>query len=99
MEVCLDQRGNKQKKNVCKEVRKSYPAWRLCQAKDKAHQGCLNLQGIEAVRQVEKLDHYERGMMPSKSSIWQEGDELLKQVGYLLFKSKKIKIRFGEYVI
>ena len=87
------------KKFVRKEVRKTYPAWRLSQAKDTAHQGCLNLQGIEAVRQVEKLEHYERGMMPSKSAIWREGDELLKQVGYPLFKPKKIVTRLGEYVI
>ena len=38
-------------------------------------------------------------MMPSKSAIWQEGDGLLKQLGYALFKPKKIVTRLGEYVI
>ena len=52
------------------EFRKTFTAWRLCQAKDTAHQGCLNLQGCEAVRQVEELEKREQGMMPSKSTIW-----------------------------
>ena len=41
------------KEMVKKEVRKTFTAWRLCMAKDTTHQGCLNLQGIEAVFQVE----------------------------------------------
>ena len=50
-------------------------------AKDAAHQGCLNLQGIEAVRHVEELEEREQGILPSKSAIWREGDELLRKVG------------------
>ena len=59
---------------IWREVRKTYPAWKLCQAKDCAHQGCLNLQGVEAVRQVEELEQREQGMLPLKSAIWREGD-------------------------
>ena len=33
-----------------KEVHKVFTAWYLCKAKDNAHQGCLNLRGIKAVR-------------------------------------------------
>ena len=36
---------------VTKEVRKVITGWHLCKAQDTAHQGCLNLQGIEAVCQ------------------------------------------------
>lgn len=85
-------------KFVRKEVRKTFTAWRLCMAKDTAHQGCLNLQGIEAVRRVEELEEREQGMIPSKSSVWREGDELLRKVGYPLFKIKHRDTELGEVV-
>ena len=49
---------------VKKEARKTFTAWRLCMAKDTAHQGCLNLQGLEAVCQVEELEKREEGLIP-----------------------------------
>ena len=70
----------------------------MCKARDTAHQGCLNLQGIEAVRPVEDLEDKERGMIPSKSAIWQEGDELLMKVGYPLFKIQHKDTDLGEVV-
>ena len=66
-------------------------------AKDTAHQGCLNLQGLEVVRQVEELEKREEGLIPSKSSIWREGDELLRNVGYPLFKVQRKEAFFGEF--
>ena len=86
------------KEIVRKEVRKKFTAWKLCMARDTAHQGCLNLQGIEAVRQVEELENRERGMMPSKSSVWREGDELLREVGYPLFDIQHEETELGEVV-
>ena len=68
-------------------------------AKDTAHQGCLNIQGIEAVCKVEDLVEQEEGMLPSKSSIWIEGNELLKEVGYPLFKIVHKDMNFGEVVL
>ena len=44
------------KQFVTNEVYKVITAWRLCKARDTAHQGCLNLQGIEAVRQLQELE-------------------------------------------
>ena len=70
---------------VCQQVQKTITAWRLCKAKDTAHQGCLNLQGIEAVCQAEELEKGEEGMIHSKSAIWREGNKLLKKVGYPMF--------------
>ena len=87
-------------KFVRKQCRKTYTAWGLCKAKDTCHQGCLNLQGIEAVRQVEDLEKYERGMLPSKSSVWREGDELLRKVGYPTFKvTHQDNLSLGEVVM
>ena len=83
---------------IWREVRKTYPAWKLCQARDCAHQGCLNLQGIEAVRQVEELAKHEQGMLPSKSAIWREGDELLKEIAYPLFEPTHTVTELGEMV-
>ena len=73
------------KKFVKKQVQKTFSAWDLCKAKDTCHQGCLNLQGIEAVRNVENLEKYKRGLIPSKSTVWRKGNELLKEVGYPTF--------------
>ena len=87
------------KEFIQKDVQKTFTAWRLCQAKDTAHQGCLNLQGIAAVHQIEELEEREQGMMPSKSSIWQEGDKILKNVGYSLFQPVQIENDFGEAVL
>ena len=67
-------------------------------ARETAHQGFLNLQGIEAVRQVENLEDQEEGMLPSKSSIWREGDELLCDVGYPLFDIQHKVTDLGEVV-
>lgn len=58
-------------------------------AKDTAHQGCLNLQGLEAVSQVEELENREEGMISSKSSIWRECDELLRKLGYPVFQIQR----------
>ena len=55
------------KKIIWREVKKTFRAWKLCMAKDTADQGCLNLQGIEAVRKVEDLEEQEEGILPSKS--------------------------------
>ena len=35
---------------VTEEVQKERSTWQLCKDRDMAHQGCLNLQGIEAAR-------------------------------------------------
>ena len=61
-------------------MKKKFPAWKLCKAKDTAPQGCLNLQGLGQIRCVEELEKGERGLFASKSSIWREGDELLRKV-------------------
>ena len=83
---------------VKKEVRKKFTAWRLCMAKVIAHQGCLSLQGLEAFCQVEELEKRGEGLIPLKSSIWREGDELLRKVGYPLFKIQRKETVFGELV-
>ena len=80
------------------EVRKTFKAWKLCMAKDTAHQGCLNLQGFEAVRHVEELEEREQAMLPSKSEIWREGDKLFRKVGYPLFDIQHRDCEFGEVV-
>ena len=67
--------------NYARQVmKKKFPAWKLCKAKDTAPQGCLNLQGLGQVRCVEELEKGEQGLFASKSTIWREGDELLKKV-------------------
>ena len=81
---------------VQKEVRKVFTAWRLCRAKDTAHQGCLNLQGLEAVRRTQELEKGEQGFIASKSAIWREGDELLRKVGYPMFKPTHEENEIGE---
>ena len=43
------------KKCVTKECRKEISGWKLYAKKDTCHQGCLNLQGIEAVWTLQDL--------------------------------------------
>ena len=80
-----------------KQVQKTFSAWDLCKAKDTCHQGCLNLQGIEAVRNVENLEKYKRGLIPSKSTVWRKVNELLKEVGDPTFDvTHRDECSFGE---
>ena len=67
-------------------------------ARDTAHQRYLNLQGIEAVWQVEELEDQEEGMLPSKSLICREGDELFCDVGYPLFDIQHKVTDLGKVV-
>ena len=46
-----------------------YVPWKILKAMDLAPKGCLNYCGIEVLREVEGLDRYEQGMLPSRSSV------------------------------
>ena len=87
------------KELVKREVCKVFTDWRLCKAKDTAHQGCLNLQGIEAVRRTQELEKREEGFIASSSAIWREGDELLQKVGYPMFKPTHEDNELGKFFI
>ena len=65
-------------------MKKKFPAWKLCKAKDTSPQGCLNLQGLGQIRCVEELEKGEQGLFASKSTIWREGDELLRKEAFPL---------------
>ena len=67
-------------------------------ARDTVHQGCANLMGIEAVWQVEELEDREKGILPSKYSIWREGDELICDVGCPLFDIQHEETDLGKVV-
>ena len=69
-------------------IKKKFPAWKLCKAKDTAPQGCLNLQGLGQVRLVEDLEKGEKGLFASKSTIWREGNELLHEVAIPMLVDK-----------
>ena len=88
--------GKTMGKMITKEVRKVFAAWRLCKAKDTACQRCLNLQGIKAVRCTQELEDQEEGFITSKSSVWREGDELLRKVAYLMFNPTHLDNQIGE---
>ena len=79
-----------------KEVRKIMPSWRLLKTKDTAHQGCLNLQNIEALWKTEDLDNYESGVIVSKYVVWREGNKFLVNVGYPLFTPAHTDHELGE---
>ena len=81
---------------VKNKVRKVFTAWRLCKAKDTAHQGCLNLHGIEAVSRTQDLEKGEQGFITSKSAMWLEGDELLHEVAYPMFMPTHMDDEKGE---
>jgi len=46
-----------------------YVPWKILKAMDLAPKRCLNYHGIEVLREVEGLDRYEQGMLPSRLSV------------------------------
>ena len=52
-----------------KEQRAVFAPWRVLRAMDLSSVGGLNYNGLETLRQVEELEKYERGVLPSRSSV------------------------------
>jgi len=57
------------KKYVFCEHQSLFAAWKVLRAIDNLAVGSLNYNGIETLQTVEKLKKYERGVLPSRSSV------------------------------
>jgi hypothetical protein len=59
-----------------KDMRNKFAPWKVLKAIDLSSVGGLNYNGIETLRQVEELTKYERGVLPSRSSVQRIAYEL-----------------------
>jgi hypothetical protein len=48
---------------------KVFSPWKVLCAIDLSIGGCLNYSGVDALRSVEGIGRYQRGILPSRSSI------------------------------
>jgi hypothetical protein len=72
-----------------------YLPWKVLQALDLSINGGINYNGLEALHQVEGLRDYERGILPSRSSV-QRCSKELHEVGQELIPVKKVRSELGE---
>jgi hypothetical protein len=76
------------KKYVFCEHQSLFAAWKVLRAIDTLAVGGLNHNGIETLQTVEKLKKYERGVLPSRSSVQRCAYEL-NEVGQQLIPFEK----------
>jgi len=72
-----------------------YKPWKILKAMDMSPKGSLNYRGIETLRHVECLQKYERGFLPSSSSV-QEKAQRMYEVGQELCPIKQETSPLGE---
>jgi hypothetical protein len=78
-----------------KEHRRIFTPWKILWAIDLSIGGCLNYNGVEVLRSVEGLGRYERGILPSRSSIQRAAYEL-NAVGQQHIPFEKKECALGE---
>ncbi len=83
------------KKYFFVEQRERFAPWKVLKAIDLSAVGGLNYNGIEALRTVEGLELYERGVLPSRSQIQRASYEL-HDIGQTLIPFSKKESELGE---
>jgi hypothetical protein len=83
------------KKHVAVRHRNIFSPWKILRAIDLSIGGCLNYNGVEVLRSVEGLERYERGILPSRSSIQRCAYEL-HTLGQLHIPFEKKECALGE---
>jgi hypothetical protein len=64
------------KKYIYMDQRRVFLPWKILRAIDMSIAGSLNYNGLETLRSVEELGHYQRGILPSRSQIQRASYEL-----------------------
>jgi hypothetical protein len=86
---------------VLKEISKKYVRncvyvpWKVLRALDLTVNGGINYNGIEILRSVEELDHFERGFLPSRADV-QRCASRLHELGQQKIPVRKIGCSLGE---
>jgi len=83
------------KKYIYDEYKDKYSAWRLLRAIDLSPVGGLNFNGIEALHSMEKFGSYERGLLPSHSTIQRASQEMY-QLGQQHIPFSRQQFELGE---
>jgi len=83
------------KKYILAEHQRTFSNWRVLRAIDLSPVSGLNYNGVEILRSVEELGKYERGVLPSRSSIQKCSAELY-QMGQELIPFHRKECALGE---
>jgi hypothetical protein len=83
------------KKYFFAEQRERFAPWKVLKAIDLSSVGGLNYNGIEALRTLEGLGLYERGVLPSRSQIQRASYEL-HDIGQTMIPFCKKESQYGE---
>ncbi len=83
------------KKHFFKEQRSLFAAWRVLRAIDLSAVGGLNYNRLETLRGVEDLEKYQRGVLPSRSSVQRAAYEL-HNIGQNIIPFERKECNMGE---
>jgi hypothetical protein len=83
------------KKFFFHEQRSVFSPWKVLRAIDLSSVGGLNYNGLETLRNVEELERYQRGVLPSRSSVQRASYEL-HRIGQSLVPFEKKVCAIGE---
>ena len=77
------------------EQRNVFAAWKVLRSIDLSSVGGLNYNGLETLRNVEELERYQRGILPSRSSV-QKASYELHDIGQRVIPFEKKQCNIGE---
>jgi hypothetical protein len=77
------------------EQRNVFAAWKVLRSIDLSSVGGLNYNGLETLRNVEELERYQRGILPSRSSV-QKASYELHDIGQQVIPFEKKQCNIGE---
>jgi hypothetical protein len=83
------------RKKIFDVHKKKFLPWKVLRAIDLSIGGCLNYSGVDALRSVEGLERYERGILPSRSSI-QRAAYALNDLGDTIIPFERKECELGE---
>jgi hypothetical protein len=77
------------------EQRSIFSPWKVLRAIDLSSVGGLNYNGLETLRNVKELERYQRGVLPSRSSVQRASYEL-HRIGQNIIPFEKKECGIGE---
>jgi len=83
------------KKYFFNEQHSIFSPWKVLRAIDLSSVGGLNYNGLETLRNVKELERYQRGVLPSRSSVQRASYEL-HRIGQNIIPFEKKECGIGE---
>jgi len=95
VEATKDMLSELYKQFYYKEQRNVFAPWKVLRAIDLSSVGGLNYNGLETLRNVEVLERYQRGVLPSRSSV-QKASYELHDIGQGVIPFHRKECHIGE---